>query len=57
MQVAVRHVVLVEKSSETFDKQPTRVTAGVRLQRDVYKGIPVHVIAGESVEAKALVAG
>lgn len=57
IQVVVRHVVLVEKHSERFDKEPTRVTAGVRLQEDMHKGILVQVVVGESVEAKTLVAG
>ena len=54
MQVVVRHVVLAEKITGRFDKEPTRVTRGVRFRRDVYKGTQVETIVGRSVAAKEL---
>lgn len=54
IHVVLRHVVLAEKITGRFDKEPTRVTSGVRFRKDVYKGTQVETIVGRSVAAKEL---
>ncbi len=54
IHVVLRHVVLAEKITERFDKEPTRVTRGVRFRKDVYKGNQVKTIVGRSVAAREL---
>lgn len=55
MQVVLRHVLLVEKTNKWIDKDRTRVTQGVELQKAVYKEIHVKTIVGTSVAVRQLV--
>ena len=56
-EVVMRYVVVAEKESPRLDKGRTRVVAGFRRWREKHEKISVAFFVGDSLTAKALLAG
>lgn len=57
IQIDLRHVVLAERTSNRFGKEPIRATARVQLWKEVYKGNPVVTMVGRSAAVRELIDG